>query len=73
MFKFLYNGHESYLYDNITDICKIKAKDNISGYSFCLGNVSQDFTKDEQSGISLIGTVYDFSVDHSSMVKNNIR
>ena len=55
-------------------------------YKFYLGSVSQDFTKDRQSEISLNGTVYDFSVDHNPikredilnihlylMIKNNIR
>ena len=41
----------------------------ISWYSFCSGSVSKDITKDEQSEISLNGTVYDFSVDHNS-IKN---
>ena len=51
---------------------RFKAKDNIRWYNFCLGNASQDFTKDEQSEISLNGTVYDFSVDHSSIKKEDI-
>ena len=38
----------------------------------CLGNVSKDFTKNEQSEISLNGTVYGFSVDHSSVNKEDI-
>ena len=42
-------------------IYKFKAKDNISWYNFCLGNVSKDFTKDEQSEFSLNGFVYDHS------------
>ena len=58
----------------------------MSWYEFCLGSVSKDFTNDEQSEISLNGTVYDFWLDHSSieeegivsiyeylMVKNNIK
>ena len=52
-----YNGHECYLYVNKTEICKFKAKNNISWYNFCWESVSQDFTKDEQSEISLNGTV----------------
>ena len=64
-----YNGNDSYLYVNKTEIYKFKGKDNISWYNFCLGNVSQDFTKDEQSEIALIGAVYDLSVDHSSIKK----
>ena len=67
-----YNGGESYLYVNKTEICKFKAKDNISWCNFCLGNVSRDFTKDEQREISLNGTVYDFSFDHSSIKKEDI-
>ena len=61
------NGDESYLYVNKTEIFKFKAKDNISWCNFCLGSVSKDFTKNEQSEISLNNTVYDFSVDHSSI------
>ena len=54
------SGDESYLYVNKTEICEFKATDNTSWYNFCLENVLQDFTKDEQSEISLNGTVYDF-------------
>ena len=38
----------------------------------CLGSVSKDFTKDEQSEISLNGTGYDFWVDRSSVKKEDI-
>ena len=38
-----YNSDESYLYINKTQICKFKAKDNISWYNFCLGSISKDF------------------------------
>ena len=64
-----YNGEESYLYVSKTEICKFKAKVNVSCYNFCLGSVKY-FTKDEQSEIS--GTVYDFRVDHSSIKKEDI-
>ena len=60
-----YIGDESYLYVNKTKICKFEANDNISWYDFCLGHVSKYFSKDEQSEISLNGTVYDFSIDYS--------
>ena len=56
----------------IKQIFKFKAKDNISWYNFCLGSKSKDFTKNEQSEISLNGTVYDFSVSHSSIKKEDI-
>ena len=64
-----YSGAESYLYINKTEIYKFKAKDNVSWNNFCLGSVSRDFTKDEQSKISLNGAVSDFLVDHSSIKK----
>ena len=35
----LYNGDESYLYVNKTDIYKFKAKNNISWYNFCLKSI----------------------------------
>ena len=60
------------MYVNKTEICKFKAKDNISWYDFCLGSISKDFTKNEQSEIFLNGTVYDFLVDHSSTKKEGI-
>ena len=60
------------MYVNKTEICKFKTKDNISWYDFCLGSISKDFTKNEQSEISLNGTVYDFLVDHSSTKKEGI-
>ena len=67
-----YNGDEGYLYVNKTEIYKFKVKDNISWYNFCLGSISKDFTKDEQGQIYLNDTTYDFSVDHSSIKKEDI-
>ena len=52
-----YNGNDSYLYENKTEIYKFQVKDNISWYNFCLGIVTQDFTKDEEIEISLNFTV----------------
>ena len=46
-----------------TKIYKFKANDNIGCYDFCLGSKSKDFTKNEQSEISLNLAVYGFSVD----------
>ena len=60
------------MYVNKTEICKLKANNNISWNNFCFGSISNDFTKGEQSEIFLNGTVYDFPVDHSSSRKENI-
>ena len=38
---------------------------------FCSGSLSKVFTKDEQSDISLNGTIYDLSVDHSLIKKED--
>ena len=46
--------------------------DNIRWYEFSLGSESKDFTENEQSEISLNGTVHDFSLDHSSVEKEDI-
>ena len=61
------------MYVNKTEIFKFKANDNICCYNFSLESISKGFTKDEQSEISLNGTVFDFSVDHSSIKKEDIR
>ena len=67
-----YKSDESYLYANKTEISKFEAKDNINWYNSCIGGISQDFTKIEQSEITSNGTVYDFSFDHSSIEKEDI-
>ena len=41
----------------------------MSWYNFCLESVSKIFEKDEQSEISLNGTLYDFSFDDSTIKK----
>ena len=43
------NGDESYLYANKTEICKLKAKDNLSWYNFSLGSISKDCLKNEHT------------------------
>ena len=45
---------------------------NISWYNFCLGSIAKDFANEEQSEISFNGTVYDISIDHSSIKKEGI-
>ena len=50
----------------------IFTSENISWYSFCLGSVWKVFTKDDRSKTSLNRTAYDFSVDHSSIKKEDI-
>ena len=43
-----YNGTNSYLFVNGTEIIKFKAKDSeIIPYSLCLGNISKDWTNEK--------------------------
>ena len=60
------------MYVNKREIYKLKGKDNISWYIFCLRCASKHFTKEEKSEIPLNSTVYDFSVDHSLIKKEEI-
>ena len=60
-----YNGADSYLFVNGTEIIKFKAKDSeITPYELCLGNISKDWSVDNMKKTSLKGCVYDFSVDY---------
>ena len=60
------------MYVNKIGIFKSKGHDNMRWYEFCLGSVSKDFEKNEQSEISFNGTVYDFSPNHSSVEKEDV-
>ena len=60
------------MYINKTEIGKCKTNENVSWYNFCSGSISKYRTKDEQSEIFLNGVVSDFSVDHSSIKKEDI-
>ena len=52
-----YNGENSYLFVNGTEIIKFKAKDSeIVPYSLCLGNISKDCTNDNMKKQDLMGT-----------------
>ena len=60
-----YNGANSYLFVNGTDIIKFKAKDfEIVATLLCLGNISKDFSVDNMKKTGFYGYVYDFSVDY---------
>ena len=63
-----YNGANSYLFVNGTEIIKFKAKDSeITSYQLCLGNISKDRSIDKMKKTSLQGYVYDFSVDYDAI------
>ena len=62
-----YNGANSYLFVNVTEICKFKAKDSeIVATPLCLVNISKDWSVDNVKKTGLNGYVYDFSVDYDA-------
>ena len=68
-----YNGADSYLFVNGTEITKFKAKDSkITPYELCLGSISKDWSVDNMEKTSLKGCVYDFSVDYDATKVSDI-
>ena len=68
-----YNGANSYLLVNGSEIIKFKAKDSeISTYSLCLGNISKDWSVDNMKKTGLKGYVYDFSVDYDAIAVSDV-
>ena len=63
--RFYYNGANSYLFVNGTEIYKFKAKDSETVASpLCLGNISKDLSTDNVKKNGLNGYVYEFNVDY---------
>ena len=57
-----YNGANSFLFVNRTEIIKFKEKDSeIVANPLCLGNASKDFSIDNMNKTGLNGYFYDFS------------
>ena len=69
-----YNGANSYLFVNGTEIYKFKAKDpEIVPSPLCLGNISKDWSVDNMNKTGFTDYVYDFSVDYNAIAVDNIR
>ena len=70
-----YNGANSYLFVNGTEIIKFKAKDSeIVTIPLCLGNISKNWSINnlkKKTGFN--GYVYDFSVDYNVTVVDDIK
>ena len=68
-----YNGANSYLFVNGTEIIKIKAKDSeIRAYSLCLGSISEDWLQDNMKKTGFNGYIYDFSTDYNVIAVSDI-
>ena len=62
-----YNGANSYLFVNGTEIYKFKAKySEIVTSQLCLGNISKDWSTDNLKEADFNGYVYDCSVDYDT-------
>ena len=69
-----YNGENSYLFDNGTEIYKFKAKDSeIVASLLCLGNISKDWSTDNMKRTGFNGYIYDFSVDYDATDVDDIK
>ena len=69
-----YNGANSYLFVNGTEIHKFKAKDSkIVATPLCLGNISKDWLIDNIKKTSFNGYVYDFSVYYDATDNDDIK
>ena len=68
-----YNGANSYLFVNGTEIIKLKAKDSeIVVSALCLGNISKDWSTDTMKKTGLTGYVHDFSADYNAIAVDHI-
>ena len=73
MFKLAFNGANSYLFVNGTEIIKFKAKDSeIVATPLCLGNFTKEFSEDNTKKTGFNGYVYDFSVDYDAIAVSDI-
>ena len=69
-----YNGANSYLLVNGTEIFKFKAKNSeIVASPLCLENVSKDWSTDKIKKTGFNGYVYHFSVDYDATDIDDIK
>ena len=71
--SFHYNGANSYLFVNGTEIIKLRAKDSeIVATPLCLGNIAKDWSLDNTNDTGLNKYIYDFSVDYDTIAVDDI-
>ena len=69
-----FNGANSCLLVNGTEIYKFKAKDSeVVVGPISLGNISKDCSVDNMKKTGFTGYVYDFSVDYDSVAVDDIK
>ena len=71
--SFYYNGANSYLLANGTEIHKFKAKDSeIPAAPSCLGKIWNDWSVDNMKRTGFNAYVYDFSVHYDAIAADDI-
>ena len=69
-----YNGANSFLFVNGTEIYKFKAKDSqIVASPLCLGYISKDWSADNMKITGFNGYVYDFSVYYDAADVDDVK
>ena len=69
-----YNGANSYLFVDSTEIYKFKSKDSeIAASPLCLGNISKDWSTNNIKRTEFDGYIYDFSVDFDATNVDDIK
>ena len=69
-----FNGANSYLFVNGTEIYKFNEKDSeIVASPLCLGNISNNWSTDNMKKTGLTGYVYDFSADYNAVTVDDIK
>ena len=69
-----YNGANSYLFGDSTEIIKVKAKESkIIATPLCIGNISKDWSVDNMKDTELNESVYNFSVDYNTIAVDDIK
>ena len=69
-----YNGANSYLFVNGTEIIKFKPTDSaIVASPLCLGNISKDWSTNNMKKTGLTGYAYDFSANYSTATVDDIK
>ena len=66
-----YNGANSYLFVNGTELYKFKAE--IVASPLCLGNISKDWSTNNIKKTGFKGYIYDFSVDYYATDVDDIK
>ena len=68
-----YNGANSYLFINGTDIIEFKAKGSeIAATPLCLGDISKEISVNNLEKTGINGYVYDFSTDYNATTIDDI-